>query len=130
MNGRHLTFWEYAHRYPPILCRLLARHKNGPPMTIEEIADRGELSNLEVILMSQHTSWDTVPLEAMHRFLVGCGMDFCNGRQVYRARQYTHHVVKGSLAFAYLRKSQQWTQTYEPMLKRYLQSLVTAQRRA
>lgn len=75
-------------------------------------------------MLSEHCSWDAVPFGAMNRFLAGCGMDFCSGPVMKKCQTYAAGILNGTSTFQYLRKSQLWTQTYEPMLKRYRQSLL------
>lgn len=113
------SFWSTALRYPPILCRLLARKKNGPPLTEQEIAARAKLSTLEVHLLSKETSWDDVHLGTMKKFLAGCGLDFCNRADMKRIDAYR----RSQPTWKYLRRSGQWLSYYEPLLKTYAASL-------
>jgi hypothetical protein len=113
------SFWNMARRYPPILCRLLARKKNGPPLTEQEIAARTALTVLEVSLISKLTTWDDVPLKSMQGFLRGCGVDFCNRSDMRRIDAYR----RCQPTWKYLRRSGQWLEYYEPLLKAYLASI-------
>lgn len=118
------SFQKYALRYPPILCRLLARVPNSRPLSIDEIASRGGMSNLEVVMLSERTSWDEVPFMHMMRFLKGCGVDFGDARQMRRVNDY----IAKRPTWKYLKSSGRWTDTYEPMLKQYAQTLVQKSR--
>lgn len=112
------SFHSHARRYPPILCRLLARRRFGPPLTVEEIAARGRLTVLEVNLLSEQTQWDTVMFGGMTRFLTGCGIDFTKRADMKRIDSY----IRSKPTWKYLRNSGLWTSLYEPMLKKYAQS--------
>lgn len=113
------SFWNTSRRYPPILCRLLARKKNGPALTEKEIADRAKLSALEINLLSKLTVWDDVSLSVMKKFLAGCGLDFCNRADMKRIDAYR----RSQPTWKYLRRSGQWLPYYEPLLKTYAASL-------
>lgn len=113
------SFWITANRFPPILCRMLARRKNGPPLSDDEIATRSGLTALEIRLLSLQTSWDTINLGDMRRFLCGCGMDFHDAAAMARAKDY----LRKKPTWKYLRISGRWTSLYEPMLKSFAQSL-------
>lgn len=114
-----MTYYQVSHRYPPILCRLLARKKNGPPLTDQEIAARAKLSTLEVNLLSKLTNWEDVAFGVMKKFLAGCGIDFCNRADMKRIDAYR----RSQPTWKYLRRSGQWLSYYEPLLKAYAASL-------
>lgn len=114
-----IPFWTISNRYPPILCRLLARHPNSKPLTAEEIAARGRLSITEVNLISHQTDWAQVTLTSMRAFLNGCGIDFCKRADMHRVDSY----IRAQPTWKYLRTSGLWTSLYEPMLKKYAASL-------
>ena len=114
-----MTFYQATNRYPPILCRLLARRKNGPPLTDKEIADRSGLTVFEVKTLSTLTRWDDVPVGTMWKFLVGCGTDFCKWADMKRIDAYR----RSRPTWKYLRRSGRWLDYYEPLLKAYAASL-------
>lgn len=112
-------FWKRVSRFPPILCRLLARHRYGPPLTNEEIAQRSGLPLLYVAALSQETSWDVASLRAFRQFTRGCGVDLLDSKIMRRIEGY---LSKRPVSFKYLRTSPQWTTTFKPLLARYVES--------
>lgn len=112
-----ITFYQHARDFPPILVRLLARKKNGPPLTNREIAYHvgGMLSDYDVSSISQCTDWDSVPFGKMRAFLVGCGMDFTDPVAMNRKKVY----LKREHKFIYLRKSPEFETILKPLIARY-----------
>lgn len=109
------TFWKRSEQLSPILCRLLARHRHGPPFTVSEIAKRSGLSHLEIHHLSLMRSWDTVPFGTMRRFLIGCSLDFCDVRQMKRVFTYLRLPKK----FQYLKKSPEWETVLRPIVEEF-----------
>ena len=113
---RLMTFWQYAHNFPPALVRLLARHRYGAPLTTEEISNVSGLSAAKVEFISQGTaSWREVLLSDVAPFLRGCGLDFCNSIQMRRVAAY----LRKQPSFEYLRKSPRYETYYKPLLTRW-----------
>jgi hypothetical protein len=123
-----MTFWIKAERYPPILCRLLARHTRGKPLTTEEITQRSGLPRMAVLTLSFSATWAGTDLPTMRKFLQGCGIDFCNRTQFKRRENYlalqARLAGKNCRNWAYLRASPEWGTFYEPMMRTYIQSRV------
>ena len=104
-----MTFWERASNYPPCLVRMLARKKGGKPMDLLDICNSTRsttprnavvtLSPSQVESLSQSTSWDDIPLEVMHDYLVACGLDFCDWPSCHRMDEY----IKSRPSFVHLR---------------------------
>jgi hypothetical protein len=118
-NRRILTFWDYCDNFPPILCRLLARHRYNRPMTTDEIAKQsGCLSAAEVEAISKATDWKPIKVVEMQAFLRGCKLDFCDPSAMRRVRDYLTKFP----TFQYLRKSPQWKSYYMPLLLRWIQN--------
>jgi DNA-binding Xre family transcriptional regulator len=70
------SFRERLNRFPPILCRLLARKKHGlSAMSMQDIAKRGGLAVSTVSKISMLDSWDSVTLRTIDKFCKGCGID-------------------------------------------------------
>lgn len=113
------NFEKYLLRYPPIFCRLLAKHPRGKPFTNDEIAQRGKLSPDEVVLIAEQTSWESITIGAMRRFLVGCGIDFGSRACTNRILSY----ITSDPNWKYLRKSGNWSNYFEPLCKKYKASL-------
>ena len=110
-------FWERVQDFPPVLCRLLAKH-DAPPktwqaLTHEEIADRSGLDVLEVMTLSKRTSWDGVDLCRFRQFTQACGIDFLNSKHMIRVRDY----VRKRGRFAYLKRDPLWDTYYSPLIK-------------
>ncbi len=107
------SFWSVAKKLPPCLVRLLARHKNGPPLTTREIVERsqGLLDSYQVSVISQAISWDYIPFGQMRAFLLACDVDFCDRTEMNRKLVY----LKIQHKFAYLRKSPEWETVLKPL---------------
>jgi hypothetical protein len=116
---RHLKLGHTLPQYPPILCRLLARHKRGAPFTVQHIAEHGGLTEVEVLLISQRTDWGGIDVFTMRRFLRGCGIDFCSRTCMHRL----HCYLRSNPNWAYLRRSPDWLSYYNPLLQTYSKSL-------
>lgn len=113
-----LTLSEKLTRFPPVLCRLLARH--GSPvraLTTAELAARCQMSEPEVQFIAQQTTWDGLSVSQLRRFSKGCGCDF-DSRAALRAKSDHMRKVKGIPA--YLRHSPEWHSTLEPLFQLYI----------
>ena len=126
-----ITFYQYAREYPPVIVRLLARRKNGPPLTTHEIAarsipsgkitykdllnDGSFLSPYEVNAISECLQWDTIPFGKMVSFLRACGMDFTDPKEMNRKKVY----LKLEHKFLYLRKSPEFETILRPLIVKW-----------
>lgn len=126
MKVNKQTFWELSLRFPPVLCRLLAKKVHGPVLTDTEIADRAKMTIGEVVSLSQLTSWDSCDLSTIRRFTVACGLDFCSRSKMKRVDSY----IRSNPTWKYLKKSGQWTLKFRPLLEIYNRSLVAKQSRS
>ena len=118
-------FWERLDRYPPILCRLLARHPRGKAFSSVEIADRSGLSVMQVIAISNQTDWSGVDLPTARRFMLGCSTDLSNRSHCIRMHMYLRLQAKDpSKRFMFLRKSGEWDSYYLPLLRRFYEHVV------
>lgn len=113
------SFYTHADRFSPILCRLLARRKNGPPLTTLEIAQRSGLSAFDVTAISMSKSWDDIPFAKMRSFLRAIEMDFCDSTAMNRKRMY----LRSSNKFKYLQKSFEWETVLKPLALAYRQTI-------
>lgn len=111
-------FWTRLDRYPPVLCRLLAREKRGRPLTTVEIADTSGLPPAKVEAISASVSWDGVEVEDMRRFAQACGCDFDQQKDMRRVEDYLRKRPK----FTYLKRSSQWKNYYYPLVLKWMQS--------
>lgn len=123
---RHLNFWQTSELIPPILARLMARKTHGRPLTDVEIARAAGLTADRVFILQNMTSWNDISIVEAQKFLVGCGIDFCNRRQMDRTRAYLPRSGnKHITSWKYLRMSPEWRTKYEPLMRRYILSLQT-----
>lgn len=116
-------FWDRLDRYPPILCRLLARIPRGRPLTLDEICDRSKLSPSEVHAISRQLDWRGIDLPTARAFMVACGTDLSNRDHCRRIRMFLKSQPSQPLRrFAYLRRDRlQWETIYLPLMKRLLE---------
>jgi hypothetical protein len=112
-----MTIWARTSRYSPVLCRLLARHRYGPPLTGEEIARRSGLSEFEVNTISRCTSWQGIDVDTMRRFMQACQTDVDNRQQMHRIENYLRRPT-----FAYLKRSPLWKTVFKPLMKLWLEA--------
>jgi hypothetical protein len=113
-----MNFYDKADKTPPILVRLLARKKNGPPLSDLVISERSKLSLIQVHIISQSLSWDDIPITTMRKFMVACEVDIENPEQFNRVKAYLRRPT-----WKYLRTSPLWRSYYLPLVQRYLASL-------
>ena len=121
-NGE--KFWDRLRRYPPVLIRLLARHKRGRPLTSAEISERSGLPLMTVETISSSTSWSGLDLYTARRFMLACGCDLSSQRDVRRIHVYLKRTPRNPRhRFPYLQRSPQWEGYYLPLMERFLKSL-------
>lgn len=71
-----MTLLEKLNRFPPFVCRLVARKLHGREALSErEIAERSGLSRKHVRTLSHARTWDNIPLATADRFAAGCGVN-------------------------------------------------------
>lgn len=117
------SYHQICQELPPILCRLLARHPNGSPLTTWEIASSSGLLPIRVLVISEMMSWNAVPLDDHFAFTRGCQMSFDNARQMKRVRAYARALGKGLIArpFLYLERSPDYESYYLPLRQKFYQ---------
>jgi hypothetical protein len=113
------SIWQQIDRFPPILCRLLARVPRGRPLTTEEIATASQLPPAKVEALSISTSWHGVDVYEMKRFMLACHMDIASPAAINRIEDYIRKGAK----FSYLRRSKQWEAYYLPLMKKWMESV-------
>ena len=118
-----LNFWQNCKLMPPILVRLLAKENRSTPRSDDRISSRSGLSLDQVLLIQHMTSWSSVSVEEARLFMVGCGIDFCNGPQLDRVKSYFCRTGAKKPQWKYLRTAPDWKTKYEPLLRRYLKSI-------
>lgn len=119
---KRLNFWEKADRFPPAICRLLAKHSRSTPLSTEQLSRKTGLSPVQLLTISHQLDWRGVDLPTMKKFLDACGVDFENARQIKRITVYLKgRTCRGHFfppRFDYLRKSPEWKPLFEPLLNR------------
>lgn len=79
VTSASVTLLETANFFPPFVCRLAARKKNGwQPMSVRDIAKIANLTPSYVSVLSKKTSWNGVSIDIVQRFSEACGVDFMN----------------------------------------------------
>lgn len=113
---------EVIRVYPPILVRLLAKTRYGPPLTTIEIADASGMTPARVDAISSSTTWAGIDVLEMLKFTAACGVSFEDPKQMKRASVYRRGKVRGGMrmppSFQYLRRSADWERVYVPLIKR------------
>lgn len=109
-------YTDLAEALPPLLVRLLARHRYAQPLLTSEIADRSGLDPYTVGHISMLLSWDAVPFGQMQAFLKACNADFDDEKQMRRVKAYLRLPNR----FGYLKKSEEWPTILQPLVQRYL----------
>ncbi len=67
---------ERLNKFPPFLCRLVARKNHGEELLSErDIAKRSGLARDYVRRLSRLTAWDQVPTKTVQRFSDACGVN-------------------------------------------------------
>lgn len=71
-----MTLLEKADRFPPCLCRYVARKDHGlAPLSHRELAKLAGLSKSTVADLSVKTSWAGVSIDTAVKFSQACGVD-------------------------------------------------------
>lgn len=111
-------YWTRVRRFSPILCRLLARHRYGKPLTTNEITMRCFLlSSWQVEQLSQATSWEGVSLDHFREFTQATGVDPSDAQAMRRIEDYLASKPK----FSFLKRDHNlWKQYYRPLMQRWL----------
>jgi hypothetical protein len=120
---RRTAFAQRLNDFPPILCRLLARKKNGPPMTVEEIVNRSHqtpgvknpLNPVQVENFSNILDWKHIYLPDALTFMYGCRVDLTDAKEFRRINDY----LSKRPSFKYLRKSADWEKYYKPLFLKW-----------
>ena len=119
-------FPQRLNDFPPILCRLLARNKNGPPLTAVEIADRSTqtpgvkspLVPVQVENISQCINWEKIHILDALAFMYGCRVDLTDAKEFRRIKDYLSKKPN----FRFLRQSPEWKSYWLPLMKRWRKS--------
>lgn len=75
--------FELAEKFPPHVCRLLARKANGRrPMSCRDLAVEAGLSKSYVAELSRKRTWAGIPIDVVEKFSLACGVDLTRTRNV------------------------------------------------
>lgn len=123
---KHPTIFDRVRFYTPILCRLLARHKHGAPLTTDEIASKSGLVPFQVEALSASVTWEGIDIFILQKFSAACGVDFTDKLSLKRVEMYLKGKWNGSRRvpppFSYLRRSPLWKTYYLPLMTKFLKS--------
>ncbi len=118
-----LKIEEKLKRFPPCVCRLLARtgdsNRNIRLLEDEEIAERANIHVSKVRSIMWLTNWDSVTVEDLFKFSKACGIDFSDRESLAKHYKYTQL----SRPFAYLRKHRQYPEIWSLMFRMYSEYL-------
>lgn len=119
-----MTFIERTDIFSPPLVRLLAREKNGKPLTTAVIAGMSGLSPHRVELIAETERWDDIRFEDMCRFLFGCGLKgLDDGKTLHRLYCYLRFAGRPkTIPFRYLRNDPSWKTYYLPLIIKWRKS--------
>lgn len=122
------AFFRRAEKFPPILCRILARTKRrGEPPSIGELAVRSGLSLYDVHFLSDKMDWRGIDIYTLRSFTEACGISFDDPSALKRAESYLNGKKRNGRRippnFRYLRKSPQWGTVFKPLIQRWTRSL-------
>lgn len=120
------VFYRRMERYPPILCRLLARNRpGGRAMTNEELAEKSGLDGATVHFLSSQGSWRGIDVYTLRSFTDACGIGFADAKAIKRADVYIRGRVVGGRRtppnFRHLRRSPVWNMFYKPLVRHWLE---------
>lgn len=79
-----ITLLKTLNRFPPFLCRMVARTGRGRKcraLTSQEIADRSGLDPSTVSKLSRKRTWSKESLWVIDRFSSACGVDLLHPRR-------------------------------------------------
>lgn len=117
-----LPIEQRLRRFPPVVCRLLAREgRGGHPrfLSDEEIAEQSGLTVAQVNGLSHLLTWDDVPCSQMLAFSAACGIHFSDRRSMMKHGKY----IQNCRAFTYLRRQPDYETRWKPMYVSYINHL-------
>lgn len=117
-NFSPLTMQERLERFPPVVCRILAR-KRRPAGGISALSDAevsagSGLSVTEVSKIARLSTWDHVPVLTLFAFVKGCGLDL-DSRDCLRTQ--TAYMKRLRSLPKYLLRHPDWETTFKPLLQ-------------
>lgn len=92
-----MNLLESANRFPPCLCRYVARKDHGlSPLSHRELAKISGLSKSTVATLSLKDSWNGVAIDVVVKFSRACGVDLMRPAAMvaYLRDGKKHHLTK------------------------------------
>lgn len=121
-----LKIEERLDRFPPLVCRLLARegesNRHIKPLTDDQIAERSGLSISRVKALSWLVDWKGVEVYEMLAFSKGCGVDLSDRSKLAKHLQYVRS--KRNRTWQYLKKHHEWDSRWSQMITLYQEHLI------
>lgn len=128
-----ISFETRLRRFPPIVCRLLARsgHSSGQRlMGDQEIADTTAtlarqspdyvaLSVAEVRSLMWNTSWNKLTVSHALTFTLACGVDLSSRESVHKHSRY----IRAQHRFCYLKRDLQYETIWKQLYTTYVDYL-------
>lgn len=119
-----VSLWTRFDKFPPILCRLLARNADKGPLETVELAERSGLSATQVEAIALQLDWRGIDVPTAKRFLQACGLDFDDSKQMRRVRQRIKKRLKTKGGrFSYLKDSANYDNYFAPLMARFYGSI-------
>jgi len=120
-GSKKISIEQRLRRFPPIVCRLLAREggRHSRLLTDKEISERSKLSEPRVIGLSHLLTWNDVPCGQMLDFTRGCGVLIDDRDSMHK--HWRH--IRGRGAFIYLKKEPDYETRWKPMYQTYVNYL-------
>ncbi len=120
MQLQRANLWGKFDKFPPILCRLMARIHKGRPLETEELSIKSGLSATTIVAISSQTDWRGIDVPTARSFLLACGMDFASPDQMRRVRQRLRKPLKTRNGrFKYLKLSPNYDSYFVPLFTQY-----------
>lgn len=95
MNGYPKNLMQ-INRLSPKICRLMARKCHGQKaMSHADIAFVSGLARSTVVEVSKRNDWNSLSLETIHRFSMGCGVNLLKPMEAIRSfKRSNGHYIK------------------------------------
>jgi len=123
MKVKLLTLEKKLTRFPPCVCRMLARHgesnRNMRLLEDAEISKESGLTLAEVRSLTWAVTWEGVQVGHMLAFSKACGVDFASGKNL--AKHYRYLSLERP--FNYLRKHKDWEPYWSRVFQHYAEEL-------
>ena len=90
-----MTFLEKANRFPPYICRYVARKRHGTePMSHSDLAKASGISRSYIAELSKKKTWKGIPINVVDAFSIACGVNLSNPKETV---DFLKHAEKNHL---------------------------------